>query len=163
MSPHTPVHLYVLRLLHFVGGCKGLPYVLGHFPYTIPIWGASPSVAPPHSVVGFPVHQYVLGNIYIMWVFSPSVGGLGVFHHHLGVLGITPVLMMSICSFLYIFVVHYVLFFYCSYDYYSSGYGGIFLPVISLISDSGSFLDGVSSKLGSAWSGSSTTLEAERL
>ena len=48
-------------------------------------------------------------------------------------------------------------------DYYSSSYSGIFWPVISLLSDSGSFPDRVSSKLGSAWSGSTTTFDAERL
>ena len=40
---------------------------------------------------------------------------------------------------------------------------GLFWTVISGISDSGSFPDRVSSKLGSAWHGSTTTLDAKRL
>ena len=63
----------------------------------------------------------------------------------------------------YIFVVHYVSHFYYGSDYYYSSYSGIFWPVISVISDSGSFPDRVSSELGSAWSGSTTTLDAKRL
>ena len=41
-----------------------------------------------------------------MWAFFPSVGGLGVFPYQLGVLEDTSALVMSICSFLYIVVVH---------------------------------------------------------
>ena len=58
---------------------------------------------------------------------------------------------------------HYVSCFYYSYNYYSSSYGGIFWPVISLIGDSGFFPDRVSSKLGSAWSCLTTTPDAKRL
>ena len=54
------------------------------------------------------------------------------------------------CTF---FVVHYVSCCDYSSNYYSSSYRGIFWPVISIISDSGSFPDRVSSKLGSAWHG----------
>ena len=61
------------------------------------------------------------------------------------------------------FVDLYVSHFYYGYDYYSSSYGGIFWLVIGLISDHGSFPDGLSSNMGSAWSGSTTTLDAERL
>ena len=53
---------------------------------------------------------------------------------------------------------HYVSCFYYGSDYYSSSYSGIFWPVISDVSHSGSFPDRVSSKLGSAWHGSTTTL-----
>ena len=62
-----------------------------------------------------------------------------------------------------LFVVHYVSHFYYGSDYYYSSYSGIFWPVFSVISDSGSFPDRVSSKLGSAWYGSTTTLDAKRL
>ena len=72
-------------------------------------------------------------------------------------------LEMSICSLLYIFVVYNVSYFYYGLDYYSSGYSGIFWPAISLISDSGSFPNRVSSKLGSAWNGSTTTLDTKVL
>ena len=126
--------------------------------------GASPSVASPHLVVGFPVHWYVSGYLYVMWGFFPSVRGLGLFSHQLGVLGGTSALILSICSFLYIFIVHYVShFYYYVYNYYLSSYSCIFWPVIILISDSGSLPHRVSSKLGSVWSGSTTTFDAERL
>ena len=59
------------------------------------------------------------------------------------------------CTF---FVVHYVSCFDYSSNYYSSSYSGIFWPVFCVISDSGSFPDRVSSKLGSAWHGSTTPL-----
>ena len=45
-------------------------------------------------------------------------------------------------------------------DYYSSNYSGIFWPVISVVSISGSFSDRVSSK---PWCGSTTTLDAKEL
>ena len=95
------------------------------------------------------------GDFFFCW-------GLGGFPHLLGVLG-GSAHGMSICSLLYIFVVCYVSCFYYGYDYYSSSYGGIFWPVMGFISNCGSFSDGVSSKLGSVWSGSTTTLDAKRL
>ena len=65
------------------------------------------------------------------------------------------------CSFCYtFFVVHYVSRLYHGSDYYSSNYSGIFWPVISVISISGSFSDRVSSK---PWCGSTTTLDAAEL
>ena len=166
----TPPHMFPLcasvcfqRLLHVVGGCKRLHYVLGHFPYTTSVWGCSLQLHPPHLVVGFPVHQYVLEiSICHMGIF-PFCWAFGGVPHQLGVLGCTSALMMPICSFLYIFVMHYVSHFSYSYNYYSSGYGGIFWPLISLIHDSGSSHHRVSSKLGSAWSASTTTLDAKRL
>ena len=60
-APHSLCICMFSEALHVMGGCNGLPFVLGHFPYTTPVWGASPSLAPPKSVVGFPVHQYVSG------------------------------------------------------------------------------------------------------
>ena len=84
-----------------------------------------------------------------VWGFPHQLGGWG--HQHLR----CP--YAHSCTF---FVVHYVSCFYYGSDYYSSGYSGIFWPVIS---DSGSFPDRVSSKLGSAWHGSTTTLDVERL
>ena len=68
------------------------------------------------------------------------------------------------CTF---FVVHYVSHFDYGSDYhsdcYSSIYSGIFWLVFHVISDSGSLPDRVSSKLGSALHGSTTTLNAKRL
>ena len=63
--PHTPVHLYFLRGFCMLWGCRGLltcwtpPLHAGH-----PLYGgASPYVLQPHSLVGFPVHMYVLGDV----------------------------------------------------------------------------------------------------
>ena len=86
--------------------------------------------------------------------------GLGVFPHQLGGFGGYQHLNVHMLILVYIFVVHYVSHFYYDSDYYSPSYSGIFWPVIS---DSGSFPDRVSSELGSAWSGSTTTLDAKRL
>ena len=86
--PHTPLCIYLFsEAFVCCGGSKGLPYVLEHFPYTTPVWGASPSVAPPHSVVGFPVYWYVWGYPFVMWAFSPSIEGFGGVLHQWGVLG----------------------------------------------------------------------------
>ena len=82
----------------------------------------------------------------------PSVGGLG-----------ASALEMSYSHSCTFFVVHYVSHFDYGSDYYFSSYSGIFWLVFFVISDSGSFPDRVSSKLGSAWHGSTTTLDAERL
>ena len=112
--------------------------------------GCLPFIGPPHSIVTSLCIGMFLGYQYVMWAF----------YLLLRVWGVPPsggrfwgasVLEMSICLFLFIFVVHYVLHFYYGFDYYSSSYSGIFWPVITVISDSGSFPDRVSSKLGSAW------------
>ena len=87
--------------------------------------------------------------------------GVGVFPHLLGVLEASAH-EVSLCLFLYILVVHYISHFYYSYDYYSS-YGGVFWAVICFISDHGSSPDGASCNIGSAWSGSTTALDAKRL
>ena len=117
---------------------------------------------PPHSVVGSQCISMFQGHQYVMWAFSLLLKGLGVFpiswgfrgHQHLR------------CPYAHsgtFFVVHYFSHFYYSSDCYSSSYSGIFWPVISVVSHSGSFPDRVSSKLGSAWCGSTTTLDAKRL
>ena len=133
--------------------------MLEHFPYTTHVWGVSPSLATPHTQLLVPSALVCLGiSVCYVGIF-PSVEGFGGSCHQLG----ASALEMTICSFLYIFVVHYVSHFYYGFDYYSSSYSFIFWPVISVISHSGSFPDRVSSKLGSAWHGSTTTLDAERL
>ena len=136
--------------------------MLGLLPYTTPVWGCLPFKYIPHTQLLVSCASVCFRDISMLcghfpsvegfWGVPPSVGGLG-----------ASALEMSICSFLYIFVVHYVSCFDYGSDYYSSSYSGIFWPVISIISDSGSFPDRVSSKLGSAWHGSTTTLDAERL
>ena len=166
ICPHTPLCICMFsEAFACCGGiCKGLPYVLRHFPYTTSVWGCLPfSCTPLHLVIGLPVHQYVLGISVCHVGIFPSVGGLGDVPPSVWGSGGTSALVMFICSFLYIFVVHYVSHFYYGYDYYYSGYDGIFWPIISLISDSGSFPHRASSKLGSAWSGSTTTLDTKRL
>ena len=91
--PHTPLHLYVLRGFCMLWGFKVPPYMLEP-PLHLPLYGgSSPSVYTPHSFVGFPVHQHVLGisvcymgNISLCCRFggcSPSVWGLGG-HQHMG-------------------------------------------------------------------------------
>ena len=77
-SPYSSVHLYVFRSFACCGGgCKGLPFVLGHFPYTTPVWGCLPFICTPTLSCGFPVHWYVLGiSIYCVGIF-PSVEGFG--------------------------------------------------------------------------------------
>ena len=150
------------RLLHVVGGCKGSPYMLDTSFTPPPVWRYLPLCFNPHSFVGFPVHWYVLeisvchmGIFPLCWGLGgvpPSVGSLGASAHG-----------VSICLFLYILVVCYVLHFYYSYDYYSSSYGGVFWAVIYFISDHGFFPDGASCNTGSVWSGSTTTLGTKRL
>ena len=164
ICPHTPLCICMfLEALHVVGGCNGLPFVLGHFPYTTPIWGCIPFNYTPTLSCWFPVHWSVSGiSVCYVGIF-PSVEGFGdVLPISWGVWGHQYLRCPYAHSCLF-FVVHYVSHFYYCSDYYSSTYGGIFWPVISVISHSGSFPDRVSSKLGSAWCGSATTLDAERL
>ena len=116
-----------------------------------------------HTQLLLPWALVCFRDISMLWGIFLSVEGFGdVTPISWGIWGASA-LEMSICSFLYIFLVHYVSCFYYSFDYYSSSYSGIIWPVISLISDSGSFPDRVSSMLGSAWHGSTITLDAERL
>ena len=89
--PHTPMHLYVLRGFCMLWGVVRGPLHVGHFPYTSPVWGASPSVAPPSRFQGY---------WYDIWGIFPSVGVWGVFPS----VGASAY-VMSICSFMYIFVV----------------------------------------------------------
>ena len=87
--PHTPLCICMfLEVLYVVGGCKGLPVVLGHFPYTTLFLGVPPlHLHPPTLSHWLPVHQYVQGYQYVMWAFSLLLKGLGVFPHQLGGLG----------------------------------------------------------------------------
>ena len=147
-SPYSSVHLCSQRLLHVVGGCKGLLFVLGHFPYTTPIWGCLPFICTPHNQLLVPCALVCFMDICMSCGHFPFCWGFGGVPPSFGGFWGTSALVMSICSFLYIFVVNFVSLFSYGYDYYSSSYGSIFRPVISLISDSGSFPHRVSSKLG---------------
>ena len=165
MPPYAPILFYASvcfwRLCMLWGGCNGLPFVLGHPPLHHPHLGVPPLYYTPlHSVIGSQCISMFQGYQYVMWAFpfcqegfggvSPSVGG----YQHLR----CP--YAHSCTF---FVVHYVSHFNYGSNYYSSSYSGIFWPVFHVISDSDSFPDRVSSKLGSAWCGSTTTLDAKRL
>ena len=78
---------------------------------------------------------------------SPSIEGFGGVPPSLGGLGWhISSSTVHILILLNIFVVHYVSRLNHGSDYYSSSYSGIFWPVISVISISGSFSDRVSSK-----------------
>ena len=133
---------------------------MGHFPYTSPCMGCLP-FSFTKLLTSLCISRFH-GYWYVIWGFFPSVGIWGGCSPSIGVLGASAH-EMSICSFLYIFVVHYASHFYYGYNYYSSSYGGIFWPVFGFISNCGSFPDRVSSKLGSVWSGLTTTLDAKRL
>ena len=80
--PYAPILLCASvcssEALHVVGGFNGIPFVLGHFPYTTPVWQDPPlQLHPPHLVVGFPVHWYVSGiSVCYVGIF-PSVEGFG--------------------------------------------------------------------------------------
>ena len=156
MSPFSSVHLYVLRDFCMLWRVLRAPYMLDTS-LTPPLYGGtSPSVYTP-LICWLPCASVCFRDICMSYGDFPICWGFGGVPHLLGVLGASAD-EMSLCSFLYIFVVHYVSCFYYSSDYYSSSYSGIFWPVISFISDCGSFPDRVS-----AWSGSTTTLDAERL
>ena len=104
---------------------------------------------PPRGPPCFLCSCMVLEHCVLLGVFfcPPSLGWLG----HIS---------SSAVHMLIFFVVHYVSCVDHSSDYYSSSYSGIFWPVISIISVSGSFPDRGSSK---PWCGSTTTLDAEEL
>ena len=145
------------------GGCNGLPFVLEHPPLHQPCLGVPSLKLHPTLSHWFPVHWYVSGISVCYVGFSLLSGRVwGCFPHQLGGLGYQHLRCpyAHSCTF---FVVHYVSCFNYGSDYYSSSYSGIFWPVFCVINDSGSFPDRVSSKLGSAWCGSTTTLDAERL
>ena len=104
-----------------------------------------------------------MGNI-------PLMLGVGVVPHMLRVWGHLHICQALVpgstsigcplCFILDLFVVHYVLHIYHSYNYYSSSYGGVFWSVIYFISDHGPFLDGASCNIRSSWSGSATNPDA---
>ena len=152
ICPHTLLCICVfLEALHVVGVVIGSP-LCWDTSLTPPLFGGASPSSTPHTH-SFPVHWYVSGISVCYVGISLLLKGLGVWgHQHLR----CP--YAHSCTF--VFVVHYVS--HCNYgsDYYSSSYSSIFWPVIS---DNSSFLDRLSSECGSAWHGSTTTLDAERL
>ena len=98
--PHTLLCICVfLEALYVVGGCNGLPFVLGHLPYTTPVWGCLPFNYTSTLSCWFPVHQYVSGISVCYVGISLLLKGFRVFPFIWG----ASALEMSICSFLYIF------------------------------------------------------------
>ena len=76
MPPYSSVPLF-LEALHVVGGCNGLPFVLGHPPYITPVWECLPINYTPTLSHWFPVHWYVSG-ISVCYVGGfPFVEGFG--------------------------------------------------------------------------------------
>ena len=139
------------------GGCFSVLCVLGH---TTPIWGCLPPYYTPHSVVGS-LCIVILRDISSYVGLSPSIEGFGSVPPITGGgWGDTSVAVHMLILLHLLFVVHYVSCLNHGSNYYSSNYSGIFWPVISVISISGSFSDRVSSK---PWCGSTTTLDAEEL
>ena len=126
------------------------------------VWGCLPFICTPTLCCCFSVHWYVLGILVCYVGICPSVEGFRGVPPSVGGFGGISTWDVHMLI-LVIFLVHYVSCFYYVFDYYSTSYSGIFWAVFSLLSGSGSFLDRVSSKLGSAWSDSTTTLDAKSL
>ena len=154
--PHMPPLLLCICMFSEAsaccGGCRG-PLHVGHLPYML---DTSPCMQVPPICLTPPLIGWLslcicmflgisacdTGNIPLMlgvWGVPPKDGGLGGDQHH----------WVSICFILYLLVVHYASHIYHSYDYYSSGYSGVFWALICFISDCGSFPDGVSYNIGS--------------
>ena len=157
--PYAPILFCAcvfLEALNAVGVVMGSPLCWNTSLIPPLFGGASPSITPLHSVIGSLCISMFEGYQYVIWAFpfcwrvwgcSPISWGLG-----------ASALEMSICSFLYLFCSVLCLMFQLWLQYYSFSYSGVFWPVISVISDSGSFPDRVCSKHDST-----TTLDAKRL
>ena len=162
-APYSSMPLCVFGGFACCGGGMGSPLCWDTLLYITPVWGYLPFIILPHTQSLVPCALVCFRDISMLCGHFPSVRkGLGVFPHQLGVWGHQHLRCpyAHSCTF---FVVHYVSCFNYSSNYYSSSYSGIFWPVFHVISDSGSFPDRVSSKLGLAWHGSTTTLDAKRL
>ena len=86
MLPYSSMPLCSLEALHVVGGCNGLPFVLGHPPLQHPYLRVPPLYYTPTLSSWVPVHWYV-SRISVCYVgnslLSERVGGC--FPHHLRV------------------------------------------------------------------------------
>ena len=152
-APCSLCSCMVFGALHVVGGV----FLLNMYWDTAPLFGGASPLITPTLHCWFSVHFYSQGY-QILCGPSPSMEGFGGVPPFNGVVG--GHISSSVVHMLIFFVVHYVSCVDHSSDYYSSSYSGIFWPVISVISVSGSFPDRVSSK---PWCGSTTTLDAEEL
>ena len=117
ICPHTPLCICMFsEASTCCGGVVKGPLHVGHLPL---YGGASPYDYTSHSFIGFPVHQYVLGYMHVIWGIFPLCWQFEGVPHLLGVLGASAH-GVFICLFLYILVVHYVSCLSYGYDYYSS-------------------------------------------
>ena len=162
MPPYSSVPLCFWRLCMLWGVVMGSSLCWDTLPYITPVWGCLPFNYTPHTQSLVPSALVCFRDISMLCEHLPSGEGFGgVFPINWG-LG-TSAIEMSYAHSCTFFVVHYASHFDYGSNYYSSSYSGIFWLVFHVICDSGSFPDRVSSKLGSAWHGSTTTLDAERL
>ena len=161
IGPHALLHTcMVLEHLHVVGFCYLLKCVWGQLPYTTPIWGCLPLNYTSHNSLLVPC-ALLFSGISVSYVgLSLSPEEFGGVPPSLGEVGAHQLFGYPHAHSCTFFVVHYVSHFDHSSNYYSSSYSGIFWPVISVISNSGSFPDRVSSK---PWHGSTTTLDTKGL
>ena len=180
---HTPpVHLYapqgcthppwaphalqcscmVLEHLYVVGGCFSTLNVYWDTSLTPPLFGGtSPLITPLTPLLVTCALLFSGISVSYVGAFPLLLKGLGGVSPSLGdVWGAHQLFCCPHVHSYTFFVVHYVSRLDHGSNYYSSSYCGIFWPVISLISDSGSFPNRVSRK---PWCGSTTTLDAEEL
>ena len=102
MPPYSSMPLF-LEALHVVGGCNGLPFMLGHPPLHHPCLGVPPLYYTPTLSHWFPCIGMFQGYQYVMWGISLLSGRVwGCFPISWGGWG-SSALEMSICSFLYLF------------------------------------------------------------
>ena len=69
-------HCVFLEALHVVGGCNGLPFVLGDPPYITPVWGYLPLIH-PHTQSLVPCALVCFRDISMLHGHFPSVEGFG--------------------------------------------------------------------------------------
>ena len=89
--PHTPLCIFLLRGICLLWGLQRAPYMLdtSHTYWTpLPIWRMPPHMSySPHSLVGFPVYQYVWGYLHVTWGIFPLCWGFGGVAPYVGVWG----------------------------------------------------------------------------
>ena len=170
---YTPIFVYtpigpqallctcmVLENLHVVGVVICF-HMYWDTSLTHPYLGVPPLNCTPNTPLLVPCALLFSGILVSCVGLSPSIEGFGFVPPSLGeVWGAHQLFSCPHAHSCTFFVVHYVSHLDHGSNYYSSSYSGIFWPVISVISDSGSFPDRVSSK---PWHGSTTTLDAEGL
>ena len=156
-APMLSVLLHGFGALYVVGDC----FLLNVYWGTPPLFGGASPLLPPTLLVGYLCIVILRDISSYVGAFPLLLKGLGGVSPSLGeVWGGTSALCCSHVHSYTFFVVHYVSRLDHGSDYYSSSYCGIFWPVISVISVSGSFPNRVSRK---PWCGSTTTLDAEEL